>query len=180
MTHHWVDFMEREAISRAESRNPKSSAKETMFFSLGRNCSGGSRRRMVTGKPFIARNNSLNSSRCMGRIVVGASTSCLAWCQQHLTHRSECFWLKEHVLRTTETAHGAQLSGFQCIGTVVGIGAYLQDGAFISPSQELLYDTRFCSGGNVLTGPSMTSPEPPSMVIQSFDDVIASVKEFSS
>ena len=79
----------------------------------GRNsCSGGSSRRMVTGRPAMISNSSTKSSRCIGSSLASAARrACLVVGQDHLAHGEDALVLEEHVLGAAQAdALGAELA----------------------------------------------------------------------
>ena len=61
-------------------------------------CNGGSSRRIVTGRPLIARNRSSKSARWIGNSLASACGGRLVVGQDHLAHRLDAVAFEEHVL----------------------------------------------------------------------------------
>jgi hypothetical protein len=106
-----------------------SAATSPMTSSLcGRNsCSGGSSRRIVTGRPAMISNSATKSARCIGSSLASALRRPSVLGEDHLAHGEDAALLEEHVLGAAKAdALGAEGERLARVGRRVGIGAYLQ------------------------------------------------------
>jgi hypothetical protein len=106
---------------------------------LGRNsCSGGSSRRMVTGRPAMISKSSAKSPRCMGSSFASAARRpCFGVGQDHLAHGQNPLALEEHMLGAAEPdAFGAEGARHARIGRRLGIGAHLHAARGIRPFHD--------------------------------------------
>ncbi len=78
----------------------------------GTHASGGSSSRIVTGRPFMSRNSSTKSSRCIGSSLASAARRpASSSATDHLAHRDDPLGLEEHVLGPAQAdALGAELA----------------------------------------------------------------------
>src|SRR5256885_1435260 len=106
---------------------------------LGRNSwSGGSNRRIVTGKPFMIWKISAKSSRWIGNSSASPGTpSGFVLGHDHPAHRADAIGLEEHVLSAAQPdAFSAEASCHACVGHGLGIGADLHVADGVRPAHQ--------------------------------------------
>ena len=174
MAEHRVQLVQRVDALRAplppacRSRCASSSNSAAVF---GRNsCSGGSSRRMVTGRPSMTRNSSTKSSRCIGSSLASAARRPSASSRQdHLAHRDDAVVVEEHVLGAAQAdAFGAEPTrGQRASSGVSALARTLERARSCRPSPSAWRNRRSARAGS--SAPRRASPRRsvPSSVIKS-------------
>ena len=140
---HRVELVERPRRARGGSpARPTSPSppRRSRRPSCGRNSwSGGSSRRIVTGRPSMIVNSSTKSARCIGRSLSSAARRAgLVVGEDHLAHRDDAILLEEHVLGPAEAdALGAEGERGPRVGRRLGIGADPHPPRLVGPLHQL-------------------------------------------
>jgi hypothetical protein len=131
-------------------------------------CSGGSSRRMVTGRPSISRNSPSKSPRWIGSSLARAlRRPASSSAKDHFAHRADAVALKKHVFGAAKSdTRGAEFAGHHGFFRRVGVGAHFQPAVFVGQA-SVRPKSPLSSASMVGICPSYTSPVEPLSEIQS-------------
>ena len=138
------------------------------LLGLGRNsCSGGSSRRIVTGRPSIASKRPSKSSCWSGSSSASAARLLLGLGHDHRAHLGLAVRGHEHVLGPAEPdALGAELAGLGGVLGRVGVGAHAERRSS-SAQPSTVSNWSDTSGSSSGTSSAVTTPALPSIAIRS-------------
>ena len=157
------------APERGRRRRPAARATSSISSgSCGRNsCSGGSSRRIVTGRPAMIAKDSMKSSRCIGRILASAARRPSASSARIISRiATDALGVEEHVLGAAQAdALGAEPA--RRVGHRAGYRHWRapQPAALVGPAHQRREVARELAGSTVGTAPRITSPRLPSRVM---------------